>query len=144
MQVKVTISNQCDEKEFLNVVRVNGLLKYNLNKTAGKLKEPDLEIVRVARDKDGVIIGGALGSTYLSSLELEVMWVNENYRGQNIASQLLEEIEFEAKAAGCRLAHLTTYSFQAPEFYLKQGYVVCGEVDGFPDDIKLYLLKKRM
>lgn len=144
MQVKVTISNQCTEKEFLNVVRVNGLLKYNLNKTAGKLKEPDIEIVRVARDKDGVIIGGALGSTYLSSLELEVMWVSENYRGQNIASQLLEEIESEAKGAGCRLAHLTTYSFQAPEFYLKQGYTVCGEVDGFPDGIKLYILKKRM
>lgn len=123
---------------------INGLLKYNLNKTSGKLKEPDIEIVRVARDKDNVIIGGALGSTYLSSLELEVMWVNEKYRGQNIASQLLEEIESEAKVAGCRLAHLTTYSFQAPEFYLKQGYTVCGEVDGFPDDIKLYILKKLM
>lgn len=144
MQVKVAISNKCDEKEFLNVVRINGLLKYNLNKTSGKLKKPDIEITRVARDKDGIIIGGALGSTYLSSLEIEVMWVNENYRGQNIASQMLEEIESEAKGAGCRLAHLTTYSFQAPEFYLKQGYTVCGEVDGFPDDIKLYILKKRM
>ena len=45
MQIKVTISNQCDEKEFLNAVRINGLLKYNLNKTSGKLKEPDIEIV---------------------------------------------------------------------------------------------------
>lgn len=143
MQIKVTISNQCDEKEFLNAVRINGLLKYNLNKTSGKLKEPDIEIVRIARDKDGTIIGGASGSTYLSSLELEVMWVNENYRGQNIASQLLKEIESEAKAAGCHLAHLTTYSFQAPEFYLKQGYTICGEVDGFPDNIKLYTLKNK-
>ena len=141
MQIKVTISNQCDEKEFLNAVRINGLLKYNLNKTSGKLKEPDIEIIRIARNKDGTIIDGASGSTYLSSLELEVMWVNENYRGQNIASQLLKEIESEAKAAGCPP---TTYSFQAPEFYLKQGYTICGEVDGFPDNIKLYTLKKQI
>lgn len=82
MKVNVTISNQCDEKEFLNAVRINGLLKYNLNKTSGKLKEPDIEITRITRDKDGIIIGGALGSTYLSSLEIEVMWVNKNYRGK--------------------------------------------------------------
>lgn len=144
MQVMIAISNQCDEKEFLNVVRTSGLLKYNMNKTCGKLKEPNIEIVRVARDKNGVIIGGASGSTYLSSLEVEVMWVDENYRGQNIASSLLEEIEAEAKVAGCLLAHLTTYSFQAPEFYLKRGYAVCGKVDGFPDGIKLYILKKQM
>lgn len=144
MQVKVTISNQCDEQEFVNIVRINGLLKYNLTKTSGKLKEPDIEIVRVARDENGIIIGGALGSTYLSSLEIEVMWVNEDYRGQHIASQLLEEIESEAKEAGCRLVHLTTYSFQAPDFYLKQGYDICGQVDGFPEDIKLYILKKQM
>ena len=50
MQIKVTISNQCDEKEFLNAVRINGLLKYNLNKTSGKLKEPDIEIIRIARN----------------------------------------------------------------------------------------------
>jgi len=31
------------------------------------------------------------------------------------------------------LAHLTTYSFQAPQFYQKNGFVVCGEIDGFPD-----------
>lgn len=112
MQIKVTISNQCDKKEFLNAVRINGLLKYNLNKTSGKLKEPDIEIIRIARNKDGTIIGGASGSTYLSSLELEVMWVNENYRGQNIASQLLKEIESEAKAAGCHLAHLPLILFK--------------------------------
>ena len=82
------------------------------------------------------------GSTYLSSLEIEVLWVNEAYRGQSIASQLLKEMENEAKEAGCQLAHLTTYSFQAPQFYQKRGFVVCGEIDGFPNNIKLYTLKK--
>ncbi len=144
MQTKVTISNQCDEEEFLNAVRINGLLKYNMDKTSGKLKVPDVEIIKVARNESGIIIGGISGCTYLSSLEIEVLWVSEDYREQNIASQLLKEIEVEAKKVGCCLAHLTTYSFQAPQFYQKRGFVVCGEVDGFPDNIKLYILKKQI
>lgn len=70
--------------------------------------------------------------------------MQEAYRGQKIASRLLGEIEHQAKDAGCKIAHLTTYSFQAPLFYQKQGYVICGEVNGFPDDIRLYVLKKQL
>ncbi|GAB6108274.1 GNAT family N-acetyltransferase [Fusibacter bizertensis] len=142
MQKKFKIMNQYDEQEFLNTVRINGLLKYNMDKTKGKLKEPDIEMMKVVRDENNIIVGGIAGSTYLSSLEIEVLWISEAYRGQNIASQLLVEIENEAKKAGCQMAHLTTYSFQAPQFYQKNGFVVCGEIDGFPDNIKLYILKK--
>lgn len=142
MQNNFNIMNQYDEQEFLNTVRINGLLKYNMDKTKGKLKEPDVEIMKVARNENGIIIGGIAGSTYLSSLEIEVLWVSEPYRGQSIASQLLNEIENAAKEAGCLLAHLTTYSFQAPCFYQKNGYALCGEIEGFPDNIKLHILKK--
>ncbi len=140
----ITISNCCDEQEFLNSVRLSGLLKYNIKQTNGKLQVPNVEFVNVARNEKGAIIGGISGSTYLSSLEIEVLWVQEDYRGQNIASRLLEEIEHRAKDAGCQLAHLTTYSFQAPCFYQKNGYVICGEINGFPDDIRLYTLKKQL
>ncbi|MBZ6007521.1 GNAT family N-acetyltransferase [Paraclostridium bifermentans] len=140
----ITISNCCDEQEFLNSVRLSGLLKYNIKQTNGKLQVPNVEFVNVARNEKGAIIGGISGSTYLSSLEIEVLWVQEDYRGQNIALRLLEEIEHRAKDAGCQLAHLTTYSFQAPCFYQKNGYVICGEINGFPDDIRLYTLKKQL
>lgn len=141
--MSITISN-CDEDKFLNAVRIDGLLKYNMEKTNDKLKIPDLEIIRVANNEKDVIVGGVSGTTFLSSLEVEVLWVHEDYRGQNLASCLLEEIENEARKAGCRLAHLTTYSFQAPRFYQKNGYDICGEIDGFPDDIRLYFLKKSL
>lgn len=133
-----------DEKEFLEEVRINGLLRYNMEKTGGRLKQPDMEITRVARDENGLIVGGAQGFTYLNSLEIEVLWVKESHRGQSIASGLLAEVEDAARKAGCRLAHLATYSFQAPLFYQKQGYSVCGELSGFPDDIILYWLKKSL
>lgn len=141
---EINIYHGCNEKEFLNAVRINGLLKFNMKKTCGKLEIPNVEIIRVARDDTGMIIGGASGSTFLSSLEINVLWVDERFRGQNIATRMLSEIEEEAKKEGCQFAHLTTYSFQAPDFYQKQGYRICGEVDGFPDGIKLFTLKKQL
>jgi len=140
----ITIYNDCSEQEFINSVRINGLLEHNMKKTKGKLKVPNMEFTNIARNEKGVIVGGVSGSTYLSSLEIEVLWVQEAYRGQKIASRLLEVIEHQAKDAGCQIVHLTTYSFQAPLFYQKQGYVICGEVNGFPDDIRLYTLKKQL
>lgn len=140
----ISISNSLDEQEFLESVRINGLLQYNLKKTNGKLHVPNENYVNIARNESGVIVGGISASAYLSSLEIEVLWVQEAYRGQNIASRLLGVIEERAKQDGCLLAHLTTYSFQAPLFYQKHGYIICGEINGFPDDIRLYTLKKQL
>lgn len=140
----VRFYDDCDEQEFLKSVRINGLLKYNMKKTKGKLKVPNKDFVNIARNEEGLVVGGISGSTYLSSLEIEVLWVQEGYRGQKIASRLLKEMEVQAKNTGCQIAHLTTYSFQAPLFYVKQGYVICGEINGFPDDIRLYTLKKQL
>ncbi|BFK97841.1 hypothetical protein K070079E91_01920 [Eisenbergiella porci] len=56
----------------------------------------------------------------------------------------IKPIEDEAPSIGCQLSHLTTYSFQASLFYQKCGYSICGMVDGFPDNIQLYVLKKQI
>lgn len=133
-----------DEQHFIDVVRVGGLLQYNKEQTKGKIMEPDIEIRKVVRDAAGSIIAGIGCSTYLSSLEVEVLWVHKEHQKQGHAAKLLQAAECEAKQAGCTLAHLTTYSFQAPRFYQKMGYHICGEIDGFPDGIKLYALKKEL
>ena len=48
-------------------------------------------------------------------------------------SRLLREAEAEAKRRGCARAVLYTISFQAPDFYRKQGYEAFGEVPCEPD-----------
>lgn len=140
----ITLHEDCEKQEFFDSVRMGGLLAYNLEKTGGKLTIPTLRFTHVARNEQGVIVGGVSGFTYLSTLEVEFLWVDEAYRGQKIASRMLADMERRARDAGCQLAHLTTYSFQAPLFYQKQGYELCGEVSGFPDDIRLHLLKKQL
>lgn len=105
MNTNFTIANTLDKQEFEAVVGVAGLLAYNMKQTNNKLEIPAPEIIKVARNNEGIIIGGVSGSMYLSGIEIE-------------------------------------YSFQAPKFYAKCGYTLCGEVDGFVDNISLYSFKK--
>ncbi|CAM4047792.1 hypothetical protein [Mesobacillus zeae] len=44
MSNNIVIFTNCTDQEFLNTVRINGLQKYNIEKTNGKLKKPDMEI----------------------------------------------------------------------------------------------------
>jgi len=42
------------------------------------------------------------------------------------------------------MVHLTTYSFQAPDFYERHGYERFGELDDYPGDQSLVFLRKRL
>lgn len=45
--MSITISSNCDEQEFIQAVRLNGLLEFNMEKTDGKLMIPNKEILYV-------------------------------------------------------------------------------------------------
>jgi ribosomal protein S18 acetylase RimI-like enzyme len=55
---------------------------------------------------------------------------------------LLQEAEAIAVKRGCHHSHLDTYSFQAPEFYEKQGYRRFGELPDYPPGHTRYFLRK--
>ncbi len=52
--------------------------------------------------------------------------------------------ELEARQRGARCAYLDTFSFQAPDFYKKQGYEVFGELRDFPEGHRRYFLRKQL
>ncbi|HEY9636555.1 MAG TPA: GNAT family N-acetyltransferase [Coleofasciculaceae cyanobacterium] len=84
------------------------------------------------RDSDENLLGGLIGSTYWQWLYIDIFWVHESCRGEGDGDSLLAAAEQEAVRRGCRYAHLDTFSFQAPEFYQKRGYVIFGELPDFP------------
>ena len=59
-----------------------------------------------------------------------------------IDSTLLTQAEQAAMQRGCRYAYLDTFSFQAPQFYQKRGYVIFGELPNFPQGCSRFFLKK--
>lgn len=98
----------------------------------------------VIRGTDEEILGGVIGATYWGWLYINLMWVKENLRGHGYGKRLLQKAEAEARQRGAKYAYLDTFSFQAPEFYKKQGYEIFGELPNFPEGHQRYFLKKTL
>jgi ribosomal protein S18 acetylase RimI-like enzyme len=92
----------------------------------------------------GEIAAGLMGKIYYQWLFIELLWVAEQLRGQGHGSLLLNTAEEHARACGCRESWLDTFSFQAPGFYEKNGYVVFGELPEYPPGHRRYFLRKRL
>ena len=76
----------------------------------------------VAEDDEGEIIGAITGRAYYNEVHIGDLVIDSKYRGQNIGSKLVKAVEEEFKDTGFTKITLTTFGFQAPEFYKKLGY----------------------
>ena len=105
--------------------------------------EEEFQVFKVV--EGGRIIGGCLASIDpWCAIEIEVLWVDEAYRGQGIGSMLLREAERCAKEKGCYLATLGTFDFQARGLYEKHGYTVYAVGEDCPRGHLHYALFKRL
>jgi len=121
------------------------LLEYNLDMKALEQNEPFIEINRCIKNSNGDVIGGILAIAALwHILHIDTMWVKQEFRGNRIASKLLQDVEEYAKSINCYLSYLETYDFQAKEFYIKNGYKIFGVLEDCPQGHKCYCLSKKL
>jgi GNAT superfamily N-acetyltransferase len=92
---------------------------------------------------EGKIIAGINALIYpWGILYIDVLFVEESHRYQGFGSALLKRLEDEAKVMGAALSNLTSFDFQARDFYIKQGYEIFGVLEDSPKGHTLYFLKK--
>lgn len=95
-------------------------------------------------ESDGKTIAGIVaGSTY-DSLEIDYLFVDEEYRRNGLGTKLMKHVEDLAKSNGIKTILVNTYSFQAPEFYKKLGYKEMFVVDPCYKDYKQYFFIKKL
>ena len=99
------------------------------------------KIAIYVKSNEGAIVAGLVGISFLNWLHVDVLWVDEHERGKNIGGQMLERAEQVAIGRGCIGVNLETYSYQAPSFYFKKGYVEFGRLDGYGGHSRHYLKK---
>lgn len=130
-----------EESEYIG----NMLLQFNLQSKPLSQKKPFIDINKCVKDENGEIIGGILSCLALwNVLSIETLWVKKEFRKKGVAKQLLSHVEAEAINMGCYIVYLSTYDFQAKDFYLKNGYEVFGVLEDCPKGHKLYHLSKRL
>lgn len=98
------------------------------------------EINLCIKDENQEIVAGLNSARCWNWMEIDILWVDESYRGQGLGKRLLEEAEHIARAKKCSFVKLNTFSFQAPEFYKRYGYKVMGMIENAPEGSNHYYL----
>ena len=75
-------------------------------------------------DDEGNVIGSITGHAYYNEVHIGDLVIDKKYRGQNIGTKLVQAVEEEYRNKGFEKISLTTFGFQAPEFYKKLGYTL--------------------
>ena len=74
--------------------------------------------------EDNEIAGIITGHSYYNEVKISDLIVLEQYRGRHIGSKLIEAVESYFQGKGFAQINLSTYEFQAPDFYKKCGFQI--------------------
>jgi GNAT superfamily N-acetyltransferase len=138
-ETTLALTDAPDDDE--RAVITDGLRAYNEGQS-GSWDGRSLAIL--ARDPETrKVVGGLLGRTSLGLLRVDTFFLPENLRRGRLGSRVLAMAEEEARRRGCTRAVLSTLHFQAPGFYLKQGWEVAARIDCEPPGhTRFYMTKK--
>lgn len=116
---------------------------YDYNSSVLNIYNGEL-FTKVIRDDTGNIIAGITGWTWAMISEITLLWVKDEYRRKGLGKMLLKAAEKDIIKKGCTTIVVRSYSFQAPEFYEKNGYRSVYILNDFPDSYRHHTLVKRL
>lgn len=127
------------------IVLLSGLAAYNESRAGpDPVRQPENHICIVARDGFGRVRGGLQGVIVGAWLAIDLVWVEDDFRGRGLGSRLLVEAEDEARRRGAKWSILASFDYQAPEFYLARGYVEYARMEDFPQGHTRFQLRKEL
>ena len=105
--------------------------------------ELNFEEFTFAAEDDGKLAGIITGRAYYNEVHIGDLIIGKDYRRAGVGSRLVAAVEEAFKGKGYEKIALTTFGFQAPEFYKKLGYELeFVREDKDPKLSKYFYLKK--
>ena len=92
----------------------------------------DQREVTVRIDDEQGLVGGLSGWTWGTCAGIAMLWVREDARRSGVGAQLLAAVEQVARDRGCHQLVVSSFTFQAPSFYERHGYVETSRTEGIP------------
>jgi GNAT superfamily N-acetyltransferase len=99
--------------------------------------------VLIRAGADGEVVGGAWAVDDCGWAFLDLLYVPDDMRGQQLGTRLLHEVEAIARKLGLIGMWVNTYDFQARGFYERQGFVEFGCLEGDQGAAGQSFMKKR-
>lgn len=107
-----------------------------------KLKPKDDYLIR---KEDGRLVALLHAQQVLENIHIKALVVDKAYQKKGLGASLLAELEEKAAEAGVTSITLSTKSYQAKDFYLKQGYEIYASLTDVPQKgITKYHFIKRL
>ncbi|PWO00891.1 hypothetical protein FA09DRAFT_327603 [Tilletiopsis washingtonensis] len=107
---------------------LKGLDEHTLAAT-GQLYREETFVIGLDRAEGEEVQAGLTGKTAAGLLQISLLFVKADLRGQGIGSALLRRALQLGAERGCVYACVDTFSFQAREFYEREGFEVLCEID---------------
>lgn len=125
-----------DDKQVV----IDGINTFNDNILNDKVKSFSVFL----KDESNHVRGGVFGWLHSEAVYITTLWLEEDLRTQGFGTKLLLTAEAEAIKYGCQYSILDTYSFQAEDFYLKNGYERMAEIENYLFRHSKIFLKKKL
>ena len=97
-----------------------------------------------AAEEDGNILGVITGRAYYNEVHIGDLIVASSVRKGGIGSKLVRAVEDNYRGKGYDKITLTTFGFQAPEFYKKLGYEIEFVREDKDPKLSKYFLAKQL
>lgn len=132
-----------EDKEFVNFLTEKLKIYNNAHSPFHKISREEgyVKHVNLKEEVDGRFMAGASARIYWGCMSIDKIFIEEGSRKSGIGSKLLQELIKIAKEKECKFIFLTTYSFQARNFYEKFGFYIIGELKDYPPGESFYTMR---
>ena len=105
----------------------DGLVRYNSDFVSDDFEKHFI----VVKSDSGDVVGGIEFETYWGRSFIHNLWIEESFRNNGLGTELINRAEKVTKSMNCYGVDVSTMSFQAKEFYEKNGFKCIGKFENF-------------
>ena len=112
--------------------------------SSGMLEKLEPQDYYLRREEDGRLIALLHAQQVLENIHIKDLVVDKEYQKKGLGASLLAELEEKAVEAGVTSITLSTKSYQARDFYIKQGYEIYASLEDVPKKgvVKYHFIKR--
>ena len=106
--------------------------QYEASFGSARLEELEPKDYYLTREEEGNLIALLHAQQVLENIHIKALVVDKEHQKKGLGASLLAELEEKAAEAGVTSITLSTKSYQAKDFYIKQGYEIYASLEDVP------------